>query len=164
MLVVALRYRQRKESLAWVAGLTLFALYYGIHVSRVLSLTQADAGTALDATVWLQMGGLSFLIACTQMNGLWLLVPQYVSAVYMCHVVLGAVAWRGEFGLRLKATLFGFLALFWVVGQPINQYWGLLLAPPMCLALARSISALRGLWRAAGYAADVHCAENLPLR
>jgi hypothetical protein len=52
-------------------------------------------------------------------------------------------------GERAGVTLAMYVALFAVVGQPFNQYWGSLIAPLVCLGLARAPVSLADLWRAA---------------
>jgi len=59
--------------------------------------------------------------------------------------VFGLAGWRGETGRRCLGTTVAYLAAFAVVGQPFNEYWGLLYAPLLPLGIAQAPAALRDL-------------------
>jgi hypothetical protein len=103
----------------------------------------------VTATSWLQFGGAAFLISLAQMNAFLLLLPQWVSAIFLGLALVGFAGWNSPTGQRVGLTTCGLLVLFAFVGQPFNQYWGSLIAPLLCLGVAHSPAAISDLfWRA----------------
>jgi hypothetical protein len=80
------------------------------------------------------------------MNGFLLLMPQWVTAVYLAAAVAGLAGWRTPLGTRIGLTTCLYLTAFSVVGHNFNQYWGLLFAPLLCFGLARFPVSVRDLW------------------
>ncbi|REK17637.1 MAG: hypothetical protein DWQ37_05940 [Planctomycetota bacterium] len=143
----ALWQRRWREAALWTAGLAAYAVYFAWHVWNVMALQTPDATAHEDG--WVRFGGLAFLVSLAQMNGFLLTLPQWVSAIYLPLAMLGLASWSSDTGRRTALVTLLFLVLFAVVGQPINQYWGSLIAPLLCLGAARSPWALRDLWLAA---------------
>jgi hypothetical protein len=143
--VLALRKRRWAELGAWVVGLIGFAIYYALHALTVLSLI-GPADRAYPEG-WLQFGGLGFDLGTATFNGLFLLLPVWVTALYLPLALLGLVG--GKNSARLAATVLGFLVLFACVGKPDNLYWGSLYTPLLALGLPWVWPALRDLWGAA---------------
>ena len=140
MLAWSLAHRRRSEAVGWLAGLALYAGYFAWHATTVQALMRPD--DLAHAGSWIQLGGLPFLIATAQMNCYLLLLPQWVTAVYLPLALVGLCGWRGEAGQRLGMTISLYLALLAAVGHPFNQYWGQLFAPLLCLAVAQSPAVL----------------------
>jgi len=147
MLVLAVVEGRRREALVWCGGLIGFAAFLGWHAYLVSQAAQA--GDRAHAEGWIQMGGLPFLLALAQMNCYLLLVPQWVTGVYLPLAVLGLARWSTAGDRRIAATALAYLAAFALVGQEFNQYWGVLLAPLLCLGVVRGPAALGELFRAA---------------
>jgi hypothetical protein len=59
---------------------------------------------------------------------------------------LGLSGWRGNASQRTGLTAAAYLALFAVVGLPINNYWGFLSAPLLALGFVHAPGALRDLF------------------
>lgn len=137
--------RRRVEAVAWVAGLAAFGAFFAWHWTAVQR--HAPAVNAVEPSSWVQFNGPAFLIACTQMNGFLLLLPQWVSAVYLCLAVLGLAGWKTEFGVRVAVAVGFYLAAFTLVGQEVNQYWGETFAPLLALGAARAPRAVWDLLR-----------------
>ncbi len=151
-LLLSIYERRWREAAAWFIGLMAYFAFYAWHASIVLALV--NAGDRAHTESWLQLGGAAFVISLTQMNTFLLLLPQWVSAVYLPLALLGFAGWNTPAGRRAGLTAAGFVALFGFVGQPFNQYWGALLAPLFCLGAAQAPAALADLWsRACGQTA-----------
>jgi hypothetical protein len=146
-LLLAMKDRQRRETMAWLAGFALYAIFFVWHANRVMSLVGPNE--SVQATSWLQFGGAAFVISLAQMNAFLLLVPQWLTAIYLALALIGFAGWNTATGQRAGFTVCAFVVLFAVVGQPINQYWGSLMAPLLCLGVARSPVALADLFRQA---------------
>ncbi len=135
---------QRRELLLWSAGLLTFAGWFCWHaamVSRTVGIPDV-----VDARAWLQFGGLPFLIATAQMN-CWLLpLPSWLAAIYLPTALLGLAHWHSGTGRRCTLFAGSYCVLFLCVGQPFNQYWGLLLAPPLAWGAVRAPCVLWDLW------------------
>ncbi len=136
--------KQWKEAAWWTAGLVAYAGFFAWHIAQVSAL-QTGSDIAHEQG-WLRLGGLSFLISITQMNGFLLNLPQWVAAIYLPLAMLGLASLSSETGQRAALATLMYVTLFAVVGQPINQYWGSLIAPLLCLGAARAPWAMRDLW------------------
>jgi len=132
-----------KESLAWVVGLTAYLIFYAWHAHYIMSLVVP--GDHAHPNGWLQLGGAPFVIAISQMNAYLLLLPQWVSAVYLPLAMLGFAGWNTVTGRRAGLTSCAFIILFAFVGQPFNQYWGSMVAPLLTLGAAQAPTAISDL-------------------
>ncbi len=135
-----------REVAAWVIGFAVLASLFVLHVTIVRELISPDA--VAHGKSWVRFGGWPFLLSTAQMNGYLLLLPQWVTAIYLPLAMLGFAAWRSPTGTRMALAMCGYLVAFAVVGQPFNQYWGSLTAPLMCFGVAIAPRALSDLWRA----------------
>jgi hypothetical protein len=136
-----------REAVGWLIGFACYAIFFAWHASQVLSLIGPNE--AVHANSWLQLGGAAFVISVAQMNTYLLLLPQWFTAIYLALALIGFAGWNTSFGLRAGLTASAYVILFSVVGQSINQYWGSLIAPVLCLGVAQAPVALRALFRQA---------------
>jgi hypothetical protein len=143
--VLAWRGRRRAELLAWQGAFALYGILLTFHASEVLSRI-----TAVDhlPESWIQFGGAPFLLSTCRMNVFLLELPRWISALYLPLSLLGLAALRGESGLRIGVTAAVYVIAFSVVGQPFNNYWGLLLAPLLAFGIAGVPAMLRDLAQA----------------
>jgi len=146
-LFLAWREKRYGECRMWIAALVVYAAYFGWHYLMVKAHQQP--GDLADPKGWIQFGGVGFLLAISSFNGLFFTAPLWVSAVFAPLAVLGAVAWPGQGGLRIGLTVMAYLALFSIVGQHFNLYWGAMFAPLMSVGIVWAPAALRDLWRSA---------------
>ena len=86
---------------------------------------------------WIRFGGAGFLISTAQMNAYLLLLPQWVTAMYLSCVAAGRRRWNTPGGTRIGLTIAVYAIAFSVAGHDFNQYWGSLTAPLFCLAACR---------------------------
>jgi len=138
---------RRKELAAWALGLGAWFVFFGLHWLRVSQLITPDA--LAHEQGWVQFGGAGFVIATAQMNAYLLLLPQWITGLYLVAALLGFAGWHTPLGLRCGLTVCAFVTLFAFVGQEINQYWGSLFAPLLCFGVARFPGSLHDLWKAA---------------
>jgi hypothetical protein len=138
--------RRWREVLGWVAGASLYAAYYAWHL---ISLRAEQLPTDLAQHFsWVQFGGLPFLIATFRWHGWLMVIPQPFTAIALVLVLAGLANSRAPIQLRLAGA--AYVALFLVVGQRFNDYWGLLAWPIWALAcgygvqtIHESVNALR---------------------
>lgn len=142
-LLLAVWERRWRESLAWLLGLTAYLAFYAWHAHYVMSLQLSGDHAHPDG--WLQFGGAAFVIAIAQMNAYLLLLPQWVSAIYLPLAMLGFAGWNTAVGRRAGITACAFVILFAFVGQPFNQYWGSLVAPLLALGVAQAPTTISDL-------------------
>lgn len=144
---LAWREHRRREVGAWVAMFLLYALYVWWHAGMVTArLGPLDRAYPSH---WLQWGGLSFVLATAQVNGIFFALPLWVTALVLPLGVLGLAAWPGPAGTRAALTVGAYLALFFALGKPFNTYWGPLYTPFLALGLAWAPAALADLVRTA---------------
>jgi hypothetical protein len=144
-LAIALKDRRWRELLGWSVGLAAYLVFYAWHAHHVLSLM--EAGDHAHPNGWLQFGGAPFVIAVSQMNAYLLLLPQWVSAIYLPLAMLGFAGWNTTTGVRAGLTACAFVILFAFIGQPFNQYWGSMIAPLLALGAAQAPLAIADLVR-----------------
>jgi len=132
---------------AWAAGLAAWMLFFLNHVVQVAARIPEDAWALQQS--WIQFGGAAFVVATAQMNAYLLLLPQWVTALYLVAALLGFAGWNTPLGKRAGLTVCLYVVAFAVVGQQVNQYWGELIAPLLCFGVARSPASLHDLWQAA---------------
>jgi len=152
-LAIQLLHRRWRQAIPWAFGLLLFAGFYAWHLSQVSGYIQA--GDRLHEHSWLRLGGAPFVISLAQMNAYLLLLPQWLTALFLVLSVLGFASWSSSRGQFAGLVVAAYVAVFAVIGQPFNQYWGSLLAPLFCLGLAQAPAALRDLYQAARVTSDV---------
>ena len=142
-LALACWQRRRGEAWAWVSGLVSFGIYlvyHGVEVAR--HQTAADLAHEQG---WVRFGGTAFVLTTVGIHILLAEFPPWTWAIYLPLSVLGLAGWRGEMGTRVGLTAGAYLAAFAVVGQPFNNYWGLIDAPLLAFGFVRSPASLRDL-------------------
>lgn len=152
LVATALAWRKRRwgELLAWTVGLAAFGCLFAWHWWQVNALIQP--GDRAHQESWVQLGGAGFVISTAQMNAYLVLLPQWITALYLVAALVGFAGWNTELGLRAGLSGCLFVILFAVVGQPFNQYWGSLIAPLLCFPVARFPASVWDLWKAAAFA------------
>ena len=137
-LATALRERRWSEVVAWLVGLAAYAGFYLWHWSQLSALIgPADHAAATD---WLQFGGLVFVLRTAAFNGVLLVAPYWVAAIFL---VLGLLGLKDQ--PRAAVTVALYLLLFLVYGRPENEYWGALYAPLIALGLVWAPGTIRRL-------------------
>ncbi len=146
-LALAARERNTRELIGWSAGLAAYAVYFALHAWQVGPRIAPDAVAHTDS--WFRFGGAGFLISTAQMNAYLLLLPQWVTGIYLACALLGAATWTTPAGLRIALCVALYAIAFSIVGHDFNQYWGSLIAPLLCLPAARAPWVLWQLWHEA---------------
>ncbi len=139
--------RRFGELAAWAVGLAGWGAWFAWHSARLLPLIGPDAHGHPEG--WLRFGGAGFVIATAQMHAVLLLLPQWVTALYLVGAMFGLAGWDTPFGRRVGGAACLYLAGFSAVGNEFNQYWGCLIGPLLCFGVARLPASLIDLWRAA---------------
>ena len=137
--LAALISRRWREVVAWSICATLYALYYGWHVSQVLGhQLPTDLG---QTSPWLEFGGLASLLGKARFQPLLLSAPPWVTALALTVVLAGVVAVKAPIHVRI--TSLAYILFFLIAGQPINDYWGLVAWPTWTLALGFGLHAMQ---------------------
>ena len=131
---------------AWMIGLAAWLAFFGLHWWKVSGLIAPDAIAHRHG--WIQFGGAGFVISTAQMNAYLLLLPQWVTAIYLVAAMVGLAGWNTPLGSRIGLSTCLYVMAFAVVGQSFNQYWGSLIAPLLCFGVVRFPASLRDLLRA----------------
>ncbi|MBI3837341.1 MAG: hypothetical protein HY288_05335 [Planctomycetia bacterium] len=146
-IALALWEHRYRESAWWLIGFAAYAVYFGLHIWQVLP--RISAVDAAHAAGWIRFGAAGFLISTAQMNAYLLLLPQWVTAIYLSFVLLGCAGWNSPEGRLIGLTTALYAVAFSVAGHDFNQYWGSLTAPLFCLGACRCPHAIGELWTAA---------------
>ena len=146
-LTLALWQRRPKESMVYVVGLLGWIVFYGLHCWKVSHLITATAVAHHHG--WVRFGGLTFVIAVTQMNACLVLLPVWITVIFFALSMIGFAGWQTEWGKRVALTACLYVVAFSIVGQEFNRYWGLMVAPLFCFGAVRAPAALSDLWHAA---------------
>jgi len=141
--------RRYRELSLWGLGLVAYAAFFAAHVWQVLP--RAGGHDLAQMHSWIRFGGAGFLISTAQLNVYLLLLPQWVTALYLTGVLLSASTWNTAGGRWIALTIAVYAILFSGVGNDFNQYWGSITAPLYCLAAGRLPSTLGQLWKAATF-------------
>jgi hypothetical protein len=139
---LAARQKRWREAAGWLCGLLAYAVFLTYHAFQVSA--RISPGDRLPGS-WVQFGSIPFLLATCRMNQFLLVLPLWVSALYLPLSLFGLAGWRGEMGLRCALTACAYVAAFAVLGQPFNDYWGLLYAPLLPFGLVWAPTAVRDL-------------------
>ena len=154
---IAWRTNRRAELRGWILGLAAWLGLFALHWRQVADLITPQA--LAHSQGWIQFGGAGFVIATAQMNAYLLLLPQWVTALYLAAAMFGFAGWHTPLGLRAGLTACLFMAAFAAVGHEFNQYWGSLIAPLLCFGVARFPASLRDLCSASSLAVGVSNSE-----
>ena len=138
--------KRRAELAAWIAGLAAWLASFALHCRQVGDLI--GPGARAHSQGWIQFGSAGFVVATAQMNAYLLLLPQWITALFLAAALMGFAGWQTPLGQRAGLTACLFVILFAAVGHEFNQYWGSLIAPLLCLGVARCPASLGDLLRA----------------
>lgn len=145
----ALKEKRRSELVIWAAGAAAYVVYFAWHVFEVRALQQPN--DLVHAESWLYWGGPAFLLHTLRTNA-WLVVsPAWIPLASGLLALLFAACASPKTAVYLRATVIVYTAMFLVIGQPFNFYWGLLTAPMWGLAAAAGVDGLRD-WLATAHA------------
>jgi hypothetical protein len=139
--------RRWRETCIWTIGAFAYATFYTWHLAQVVPLIETNARAHSHG--WLQLGGAAFVISLVQMNAYLLLLPQWLSALYLVLALVGFASMSEGWGRIAAWTACLFLLAFGFVGQPFNQYWGAVIAPLFAFGAAQGTAALVDVCRAA---------------
>ena len=148
---LAWRRGRRNEWAVWMLGLLVWAVLFSLHCWYVSGLIAPDA--LAHSQSWLQFGGAGFVISTVQVNAFLILLPQWISAIYLVAALVGLAGWNTALGQRIGLSACLFLTAFAIIGHSFNQYWGLLIGPLLCFGVVRFPTSLHDL----SIAANAHC-------
>ena len=143
--LLAIRSRRRAESVVWIIAGAAYVAYYVVHATIATHHLQPGD---LTSHSWIQVQGFSFLFATLRTNAWLLTVPTALLGVVVATGLAGACARSAPRQLAVAVVVYA--ALFAIVGQPVDYYWGFITAPLWAFAavharegLARVIAAAR---------------------
>ena len=139
--IFALLERRWREALIWSVGLVAFGLYVSVHawiVSR--HLNEADL-----AASWMGVGAWGFVMATTTWTLPGLLDARILSGPLLPVSLLSLAVWPSPSGRRAAGTMLAYICAFMIMGNPGNDYWGLLYSPLWAVGVAYSPVMFRDL-------------------
>ncbi len=132
MALMAVGEGRRREALAWIGAIAVYAAGLAWHAFEVTRLTSAADATSSG---WLALGGWPFVLLQMKWNALLLGLPAPVMALVAALVVLGLAGLRGPMETRVAVVLVAYSLAFLVLGRVDNAYWGLMITPLWPVAL-----------------------------
>ena len=136
MLVVSWVTGRRREAWAWAGCLSVFWIFYAVHLFRVHELA---VGPSADSPSWVAVGGWPFIVDAVRASTVLALLPFWVAGILVPIGLLGWVARSGNLFDAIAAFLVTYSVLFCVVGRNNNGYWGsfvgILLLPGIAFGL-----------------------------
>ena len=117
---IAIRARRRNESLAWLAGGALYAVYYALHAYAAVHHMRPD--DTVRAHSYLSWQGYTFVLSTIRVNGWLLLLPPAVAAFAPVAGLAGVAA--PTIMTQLAFAVLVYTVTFFVAGQPFDFYWG----------------------------------------
>ncbi len=123
--VLALARKRRTEAAVWIVGGLAYAVYYAVHVTAVVNAIQP--GDYAWPRSWVRLLGWWFVLQTIWANGWTMVLPHAVTPIVAVLGLSGTAA--RSMPPQLRASLLLYVALFWVVGQEFNWYWGWVTAP-----------------------------------
>ncbi len=128
---------RRGECRAWVLAVATWGLFYVWHISQVRANVPPDG---VSSRGWFCGGGIEFLLATAQMHYVLVLLPKWATVIYFGLATAGFIGTKSELSRRGAVVFATYVAVFAMVGQPFNQYWGQLWTPILCLGVTRSLA------------------------
>jgi hypothetical protein len=118
--LLSFRARRRHESVLWVIGVIVYAVYYAAHAAAASAAIQPGDFSRDDSYIrWL---GLPFVLSTLYMYGLLTPLPPVMTSIASGFGL--AAVWAQSAPEQLKASLLLYFVLFCAVGQPFDFYWG----------------------------------------
>jgi hypothetical protein len=119
--IIALFERRRTEAAIWIAAGVSYAVYYWLHALNASAHIQL--GDVSHEHSWVQFQGLAFVLLTLRDYGWVILLGTFVAPL-ACALGLAATA-APSMPQQLKYALLAYVAFFAAVGQPFDDYWGL---------------------------------------
>lgn len=141
----ALARGRRREAAEWCLGVACFAVWYLWHMYQVATIV--GGARVADTSMWWNLKSPWYLVQCAQMNGFLIVLPRWVSMVYLTFALVGLVYWSRRSGELACWTVIAYLAVFLVVGHRLNDYWGELISPPLAMGFGHAPAAFTAIRR-----------------
>ena len=120
--LLAIHAKRWREVAVWTGGAAVYAVYLAAHVLQVHA--HGQPGDLAHVESWIRWGGPHFILSTLRWNGWLTLAPAWAAAVAL--VVLLAGIFDRSLSPHLRYAVGAYLAFFAVVGQPFNNYWGVI--------------------------------------
>jgi hypothetical protein len=117
-------------------------IYYAYFVSQ--HVTDSDPSKS-----WTGFGGWSFVIATTRWTLPGIVGLSFISGALLPVSLLSLASWHNACARRAAATMLLYCFAFMIMGNPDNDYWGLLYSPLWAVGVAYSPKMIRELCNSA---------------
>ncbi|WP_144039844.1 hypothetical protein [Novosphingobium sp. TH158] len=146
MAAMALWRGNRREGLAWLALVAIFAAALAMHLS--FAQAQIRAGDPVSPS-WLALEGIGGWLYKVEHSSVLNLLPQVIAGPLAVLAVFGWTGWKGHAGTFAALLSIGYAVAFMIAGRQNNFYWGVIAVPFLFMGLAWMPFALRSLIAAA---------------
>jgi hypothetical protein len=118
-------YRYRwGEVLMWVSGGIVYLATYAVHAANALRVIPVDEPASYT---YFFFGGLALMVRAIMFHGLFAFLPLWGAVPVLTALIVAGMA--RNMPAELRWTGIAYMAFFFVVGQPFNNYWGAVAAP-----------------------------------
>lgn len=137
---------KRREAMAWLAAIAVFAIAFAAHAALVLDQV---AGSDSVSEGWLRFGGWPFVLDLLRRSSFLAVLPGWVAAGAVPLALLGWLSRSTPLADRAFVTIGAFVGAFMIIGRTENSYWGILFVMLLLPGLAFAPTATKQLARAA---------------
>jgi hypothetical protein len=141
----ALSDKRLRESIIWFGSVGLFVIYVAIHAYFVSKhVTDAD-----PTKTWTSFGGWPFVISTTRWTLPGVIGLSSISSVLLPVSLLSLAVLQNTSARRASGTMLLYCLAFMIMGNPNNDYWGLLYSPLWAVGVACAPKTIKELCFAA---------------
>ncbi|MEG8025234.1 DUF2079 domain-containing protein [Sphingomonas aurantiaca] len=146
MAVFAWKDGARREALAWLGAIVIFAGVLALHAYAVALVTgpldRVSAG-------WSGREGFGFYVTLATISSGLDLLPQWLASLVLGTSLFGWLAWRDATATRALAMFAGYAALIALLARSDNFYWALMTTPVLLVGIVFAVDGLRDMIAAA---------------
>ena len=146
MAVFAWNEGERRETLAWLGAIVIFAGVLAFHAHAVALVTGP-----LDRVSpgWSGREGFGFYVTLATISSGLDMLPQWLASLVLGTSLFGWLAWRDATATRALAVFAGYAALIALLARSDNFYWALMTTPVLLVGIVFAVDGLRDMIAAA---------------
>lgn len=136
----------RRETLAWLGAIAIFAGVLAFHAHAV-GLVAGPLDRVSQG--WSGLQGFGFFVKLATISSGLDIVPQWLASLMIGTSLFGWLAWRDPVAPRALAVMAAYAALISLFARSDNFYWALMTTPLLLVGIAFAVDGLRDMVAAA---------------
>lgn len=137
---------ERRETLGWLAAITIFAVVLAAHAHAV-SLVSGPLDRVSQG--WSGLEGFGFYVRLATISSGLDILPQWLASLVLGTALFGWLAWRDAVATRALVVFAAYAALISLFARSDNFYWALMTTPVLLVGLVFAVDGLRDMIAAA---------------